>query len=149
VQARTPWQRVSQALPWYGFGIGVLIRLYRWLVLAVIAPETWTSILGTIAVGVVLMCGLATTHFASFSLRSWRWRAPLLGLCIGAGDAVTSLLLTLLHKERGGHALATLADWPGAAVTVVLTRVLVVSLFAAVLAVVVTALRKAEDALPE
>jgi hypothetical protein len=108
-------------------------------------PEAWGALLLAIAIGVALMCALATGHLANFTLRSWRWRAPALGALIGVGEGIASLVLTLLNQERVGRSLATMADLPGTVLSAVVTRALVVSLFAAALAVVVVGLRKNEE----
>jgi hypothetical protein len=131
------------SLPFYGVLVGILARGYRWLVLTVIAPVGLAGVLGTITIGLILLCGLAAVHLANFTLRSWRWRAPLLGAVIGLGEMAASLVLTGFGQERVGRAVATYADWPGSAVSVVASRAVVVSLFALVLAAVVVGLRKA------
>ena len=145
LEHKTTLRRASLSLPLYGIGGGVLIRLYRWGVLAVITPERLGPILATIAIGVALMCALAAGHLANFTLRSWRWRAPALGALMGAGEGIASLVLTLVHQERIGRSLATMAELPGTVLNAVVTRALIVSLFAAVLAVVVMGLRKSEE----
>jgi hypothetical protein len=139
----TTLRRLSLSLSFYGVVVGVLARTYRWVALTVIAPTGLAGILGSISVGVVLICGLAALHLANFTLKSWRWRAPALGAVIGVGEMATSLGLTALGQERLGRAVATFADWPGSAVSVVISRTVVVTLFAAVLAAVVVALRRA------
>ena len=145
IEHKTTLRRFSLSLPLYGVGCGILLRLYRWGVLALATPEGWGAILVAIAIGVALMCALATGHLANFTLRSWRWRAPALGALIGAGEAIASLVLTLVHQERVGRSLATMAEWPWTALNAVVTRALIVSLFAAALAVVVVGLRKGEE----
>jgi hypothetical protein len=145
LEHKTTLRRASLSLPLYGLGCGVLMRLYRWGVLALATPEGWGAILITIAIGVALMCALAAGHLANFTLRSWRWRAPALGALIGAGEGIASLVLTLVHQERVGHSLATMAEWPGTVLNAVVTRALIVSLFAAALAAVVVGLRKGEE----
>jgi hypothetical protein len=145
LEHKTTLRRASLSLPLYGLGCGVLIRLYRWGVLAVVKPEGWTAILVAIAIGVALMCALAAGHLANFTLRSWRWRAPALGALIGAGEGIASLVLTLVNQERVGRSLATVSEWPGTVLNAVVTRALIVSLFAAALAVVVVGLRKNEE----
>jgi hypothetical protein len=145
LEHKTRLRRISLWLPGYGIGIGVVVRLYRWGVLSVIAPEGWGAVLGTIAIGVLLICALATGHLMNFSLPSWKWRAPALGAFLALGESAMSLVLTFLHQERLGRALATVADWPSSALNILLTRVLVVSLYALVLAAVVVALRRAEQ----
>ena len=135
-------RRLSLSLPWYGVASGVVVHLYRWLVLAVFMPRSLTMVLLALGVGIAVMCALATGHLANYTLRHWRWRAPALAVYIAVGEIVTSLVLTLLNQERLGKDIATLADWPSGVLTVLWTRVLVVCVYAFVLAVVVAALQR-------
>jgi hypothetical protein len=141
-QQQTAWRRFSLSLPWFGVVGGVALHAYRWGALSALVPRELSVVLAEVAIGVALMCALTAGHLANFTLRSWRWRAPALGAFIALGESVTALVLTVLHMERLGRAEATLADWPASVVTILLTRVVVVSLFALILSVVVAALRK-------
>jgi hypothetical protein len=141
-EEQTALRRLSLSLPWFGFVSGVALHAYRWAALSAFAPRALGVILVEVALGVALMCALTAGHLANFTLRSWRWRAPALGGFIALGESVTGLLLTLLHQERLGRADATFADWPASVLTTLVTRVLIVSLFALILSVVVVALRK-------
>jgi hypothetical protein len=105
-------------------------------------PHELGVILAEVAIGVALMCALTAGHLANFTLRSWRWRAPALGAFMALGESVAALCLTVLHMERLGRVEATLADWPASVFAILLTRVVIVSLFALILSVVVVALRK-------
>jgi hypothetical protein len=145
IEHQTRLRRVVLSLPWYGLGCGVILRAYRWLVLTALAPAGWGSILITITIGVVLICALATAHLANFTLRTWRWRAPLLGAFFGLGESLASLVLTLLGQERMGRSAATLAEWPATLLNVLLTRTVIVSLFALALGAVVVGLRERAD----
>jgi len=141
-QQQTAWRRFSLSLPWFGFASGLVLHAYRWAALSALVPRQLGVILAEVAIGVALMCVFTTGHLANYTLRSWRWRAPALGAFIALGESVAALVLTLLHMEQLGRADATLADWPASVLTILLTRVVVVSLFALVLSVVVAALRK-------
>jgi hypothetical protein len=145
LEEKTTLQRITLNLAWYGVAIGVVMRLYRWAVLAVIAPESLGAVLGTIGFGVILMCALVTGHLANRSLKSWPWRVPAIGALVALGESVTSLVLTLVHQERMGRDMATLPDWPGSAVSILLSRVVIVGVFGLVLSGVVVAVRKATD----
>ena len=145
LEEKTTLQRITLNLAWYGVGIGVVMRLYRWGVLVAIAPESLGAVLGTIGFGVILLCVLVTGHLANRSLKSWPWRVPAIAALITLGESVTSLVLTLLHQERLGRGPATLADWPGSVVSILVSRVLIVFVFALVLSGVVVAIRKAAD----
>ena len=141
-QQQTAWRRFTLSLPWFGFASGVVLHAYRWAALSALVPRQLGVILAEVAIGVALMCALTAGHLANFTLRSWKWRAPALGAFIALGECVTALFLTLLHMERLGRAEATLADWPASVLTILITRVVIVSLFALILSVVVAALRK-------
>lgn len=127
-------------LPWYGTATGVVLHLYRCFVLAVIVPRGWGAVIGTLALGVVLLCAASAAHLANHAPHSWRWRAPALGAFIALGEALTSLVLIAAGAERIGRATAVWGDWPQLALSILLSRVLVVALFALVLAVMVKAL---------
>jgi hypothetical protein len=138
------WRRVALSLPWYGIAVGVVVRAYRWTVLAFVPASAGGLVLVSLVVGLALLCGLATLHLSHFTLRSWRLRAPLLGAFIALGESATSLVLTIAGQERLGRAAAALSDWPSVAFGVLYSRVVVVSLFALALAAAVIVVRKAE-----
>lgn len=135
-------RRFTLSITWFGIATGVASRVYRWAILSTIAPTRLGLTLIAIGIGVGGMCALAATHLASYTLRTWRWRAPVLGASIALGESITSLLLTFVHEERLGRSVATLAEWPSTVASVLLSRVAIVSLFALVLSAVVVALRK-------
>jgi hypothetical protein len=141
-QEQTAWRRFTLSLPWFGVASGVALHAYRWGALSTLVPRELSVVLAEVAIGVALLCALTAGHLANYTLRSWRWRAPALGAFIALGESATALVLTMLHLERLGRAEATLADWPASVLTILLTRVVVVSLFALILSVVVAALRK-------
>jgi hypothetical protein len=144
IQELSAVRRLSVSLLWFGVCAGVVVRGYRWAAMSLLPTQTGGVLLGSIMVGLALLCGLATLHLANFTLRSWRWRAPALGALIGVGESAASLVLTVVGQERLGSTVAVLSDWPDVAVGVVLSRAVVVSLFALVLAAVVVVLRRAE-----
>ena len=141
-QGQTALRRLTVSLPWYGIVAGVVVHAYRWAALSTFVPRGFGMILVEVSIGVALICALTASHLANFTLRSWRWRAPAFGAFIALGESVLGLVLTLLHQERLGRAEATLGEWPSSVLAILLSRVLIVSLFALVLAVVVVALRK-------
>jgi hypothetical protein len=121
---------------------GVVLRLYRSIVLTHGSGASWIYIVGTFLVGIVFMCGMATGHLANYPLRRWLWRAPLFALGVVAGEMATSLLLILAGREPTGTARARFGDWPGMALSTFWTRELAVCLWAAVLALIVTLVRR-------
>ena len=141
--------RLVLSLPWFGVTIGVVLRAYRWAALTFIPPSAGGVVLVSLVIGLALLCGLSTLHLANFTLRSWRGRAPALGAFIALGESAASLALIAIGQERLARATATLADWPGAALGILYSRVLVLSLYALALAAVVIVLRRADLASEE
>lgn len=130
-------RRLTLRLLPYALTVGVALRLYRWAVLTLLAPEGPLLLIVAVVLGTGVLGALTAGHLASFPLLAWKWRAPLFGVCVALGESLTSLLLTLAGQERVGRAAATLADWLPNTLWLLATRVAVVAAFAAVLAVVV------------
>lgn len=120
---------------------GVALRLYRAIVVGAMAQADWLFVTGTLALGVGFLLGMATLHLGNYPVHRWLWRAPLFALVAAAAEMLVSLLLILVRREPLGTGWATLRDWPGMAGSVVLGRVLAVSLFALLLAGVVQFVR--------
>lgn len=138
-------RRFSVNVVLYGLAAGVLLRLYRWAVLTVVGPQEALTYLATVIVGVALLGAMSAGHLANFTLRAWRWRAPLFALVVVVGESLTSLALTLAHQERIGRSAATLADWLPTTLGLLWSRLLIVAAFAVVLSAVVTLLRRTID----
>jgi hypothetical protein len=145
ITALSAGRRLSLSLVWVGLSTGVIVRAYRWAILTFVDSPSWGVLLSTLVAGILLLCALVTVHLANFTVRTWKWRAPALGACVALGEAATSLLLIVVGQERLGRATATLADWPSMAAGALVSRVLVVSLYAMVLSAVVILLRKTVD----
>lgn len=144
IQELSAWRRLSVSRLGSGVAIGVIVRGYRWLMLTLFPSPSGALVLVLLVSGLALLCGLATLHLANFTLRSWRTRAPLLGVIIALGEAATSLVLVALGQERIGRVVATFGDWPSIAFGILYSRLIVVSLFALVLAAAVLVLRKTD-----
>ena len=120
---------------------GVALRLYRALVLSLIAPSGWLVLGVGLAVGLVFLLGMAAAHLGNFPVQRWLWRAPAFGALAGAAEALTSLALVAMSREPLGSTRATLGDWPSMAFSMIVTRTVVICLFALVLAAVVQGVR--------
>lgn len=120
---------------------GVALRLYRAIIVGNSAQAGWIFVASTLALGVVLLLGMATLHLGNFPVHRWLWRAPLFGLVAAVAELVTSFLLVQTGREPLGSGWATTRDWVRMAPWVLLTRVAVVSLFALLLAGVVQVVR--------
>lgn len=121
---------------------GIVLRLYRAVVLTRGAPESWAYVYGAVLVGSLFFLVMATLHLANFTVRRWLWRAPAFALVEVAAEMLTSLALIAVHREPVGSARAGFHDWLSLAATVFVSRVLGLLLFAAVLAGVVQLVRQ-------
>ncbi len=121
---------------------GVVLRFYRAIVLTHGSATSWLYIVGTFVLGVVFVCSMTTGHLANYPLRKWIWRAPLFAFGVVVGEMVTSLLLILVGREPTGTARAGWNDWPGMALSTFWTRELTVCAWAALLALIVTVVRR-------
>ena len=141
-------RKLTLSLPAMAVIAGALVRLIRVGVSEI--TVSWWGVFGAIALGLVVLLTTATAHLGNYPVKQWLWRAPLFGLAEGAAEAGVSALLTVLGVERLGSTRAHLSDWPSMATdTIVGTpglafldgRIVMVSLFALVLAGVVQVVR--------
>lgn len=142
------FRKLTLSLPAMAVIAGLLVRLIRVGVSGISA--SWWGVFGAIALGLIVLLTIATAHLGNYPVKQWLWRAPLFGLAEGAAEAGVSALLTVIGLERLGSTSARLSDWPSMATdTIVGTpglafldgRVVMVSLFALVLAGVVQVVR--------
>lgn len=142
------FRKLTLSLPAMAVIAGLLVRLIRVGVSGISA--SWWGVFGAIALGLIVLLTMATAHLGNYPVKQWLWRAPLFGLAEGAAEAGVSALLTVIGVERLGSTSARLSDWPSMATdTIVGTpglafldgRVVMVSLFALVLAGVVQVVR--------
>lgn len=142
------FRKLTLSLPAMAVIAGLLVRLIRVGVSGISA--SWWGVFGAIALGLIVLLTMATAHLGNYPVKQWLWRAPLFGLAEGAAEAGVSALLTVIGLERLGSTSARLSDWPSMATdTIVGTpglafldgRVVMVSLFALVLAGVVQVVR--------
>jgi hypothetical protein len=142
------FRKLTLSLPAMAVISGVLVRLIRVGVSGISA--SWWGVFGAIALGLVVLLTIATAHLGNYPVRQWLWRAPLFGLAEGAAEAGVSALLTVMGVERLGSTRAHLSDWPSMATDTIIGtpglvfldgRVVMVSLFALILAGVVQVVR--------
>lgn len=141
MQETPAFRRLTLSLVEMAVVTGVLLRVYRALVRAYAGDASWMYLGGTIALGVLVLCGVATLHLGNYPIRQWLWRAPAFAALEAAAEMVTSFALIALRRERIGSAAATYADWQELAAQTLLARVVVVVSFALVLAGVVQLVR--------
>jgi hypothetical protein len=120
---------------------GVLFRLYRALSMTMGPTGNWLYFGGTFVLGVLFILGMATLHLGNFPLHRWLWRAPVFAALEAAAEALTSFALILAHREPIGSERAHSHDWLEIAATTFVWRLVVVSLFALLLAGVVQFVR--------
>src|SRR5687767_5220935 len=141
-------RKLTLSLPAMAAISGVLVRLIRVGISGISA--SWWGVFGAIALGLIVLLTIATAHLGNYPVKQWLWRAPLFGLAEGAAEAGVSALLTAMGVERLGSTRAHLSDWPSMATDTIIGtpglafldgRVVMVSLFALVLAGVVQVVR--------
>ena len=120
---------------------GVIVRLYRAVVLTHSSGNSGLSLAVSFLVGAGFVLLMATIHLSRFPLRTWSWRAPAFAAIESAVEGIVSLGLIAAHREPLGTGAATFRDWPVIAGTIMLRHVIVISVFALLLALTVRLVR--------
>lgn len=134
------FSRLARSIVEIALVTGVLVRLFR--AVAITRNTGGGLYYATMLVlggGFVLL--MATVHLSRFPLRQWTWRAPAFAVLESAFESIASLFLIAAHREPLGTGAATFGDWPGMAGSIFLRHTIVLSLFAAVLALTVKLVR--------
>lgn len=139
VQEPAFFRRLSLSIVAMALLAGIVSRLLRWAVMGSSGSNLWLAV--GMVLGVFAMLGLTTAHLGNFPVRHWVWRAPLFGFLAGVAEAATSAGLIALGVERLGTTLARWQDWVAGVGQLILMRLLLVSIFAAILAVAVQGVR--------
>jgi hypothetical protein len=134
-------RRFSMSPVAMGVATALLVRPYRALTLSVGPTDSLLYVGAAFIVGQVIVLGMATLHLGNFTLRRWLRLAPIFAITEAATEAVLSLLLIAIGMERLGSTRAVFADWSGIAFNILLWRVLVVLLYALLLAGIVQLVR--------
>jgi hypothetical protein len=142
LQETPGFRRLTLSLVEMAVVTGVLLRVYRAFALANATGDNWLYLGGTIAIGVLFLCAMATLHLGNYPVRHWLWRAPAFVGIEVASEMLVSALLMVLHRERYGSARADLGDWPAMAIQTLFIRFAVVTSFALVLGAVVQVVRR-------
>jgi len=122
---------------------GVVLRLYRAIVLTHGPSGSWLYLGGAVAVAVVLFFGMATLHLGNYTVRRWLWRVPAFAVIEAVAEMATSAVLIAAGREPLGTGRAHFRNWWGMAAEVVAMRLVTLTLFAVVLAGIVTLVRYA------
>lgn len=139
VQIREPaaFARLAQSLIDMALVTGIVSRLYRAVVLSRAEAPTGAWVAMTLGFGALFLLGMATIHLSRFSLREWLWRAPGFAAAEALVEMLVSLVLIALSREPLGTGAAHFRDWPLMAGRTLMWRVLMISIFALLLAGIV------------
>ena len=121
---------------------GVVLRLLRSIALTQGPADSWLYLGGTFVVGTIVLFGMATAHLGNYPISHWLWRAPTFAAIEAAAEMLVSVPLIAAGREPMGSTRATFADWPAMALETLVTRVVVMIVFAAILASVVQLVRR-------
>jgi len=135
------FRRLSLSLFEMALLTGIVLRLLRALTFTH-GRASWLFYGAAFVVGLLILLGMTTAYLANWTLRSWVWRAPLFALVETAGEMGTSLLLIAMRREPMGAVRAEFHDWPSMALWVLLQNQLAVGVWAALLAGVITFVRR-------
>lgn len=132
-----PFRHLSMSLVEMAVLTGVIMRVYRALVLSRAEGGDIAYLAISIAVGMALLLGMLTMHLGNYTVRNWAWRAPAFAVIEVAAEVVVSLGLIWLGREPLGSLRATFDDWPGLVARTATIRIVAICLFTLLLAGVV------------
>lgn len=139
------FQRISQSLVETAVLTGIVIRVLHVVFSTHAASHLdWHAFFGSFVLLPILLLAMATVHLANFPVKEWLWRAPVFALTEAVAEAVSSLVLIELGRERWGTVRAEIGDWPHIAGTILILRLVIVCLFVLVLGLIVQAIRRRE-----
>ncbi|MBL0169798.1 MAG: hypothetical protein IPP90_03565 [Gemmatimonadaceae bacterium] len=127
---------------------GLVLRLYRALMLGLTATGSLAAFVGGLIVGALFLCGMLTWHLGNFPIKRWPMRVLAFILIEVAAELGMSSLLIGFGRERLGSRLATWADWWPMAGQTLMERGIMLTLFALVLAASVQIVRRSLDKRP-
>ena len=112
---------------------GVLIRLFRALILTHGPVDSLAYLGAGLALGAIFLLTMATLHLGRFPMKEWPWRAAVFAVVETAAEMATSLALIAMHREPWGTVRAEYQDWQAMARGVAFWRFLTLMLFALLL----------------
>lgn len=137
VREPAAFARLARSLIDMALVTGIVSRLYRAMVLSRADSPTGTYVAVTLSIGAIFILLMASLHLGRFALRDWLWRAPAFAAAEGAAEMVTSAVLIALNREPLGSGAAHFHDWPLMFVRTIGWRVVTISVFALLLALIV------------
>jgi len=137
VQEHRSFRGISMSTVEMALITGVVLRIYRAVVLSRGADAGLLYLGSTFALGVILLFGMMTLHLGNYTIRHWLWRAPSFAVIEAIAESLTSLALIALHREPLGSTAAVFADWPALVRETFGWRVTAIALFTLLLSGVV------------
>ncbi|HEX5437946.1 MAG TPA: hypothetical protein VFW98_12350 [Gemmatimonadaceae bacterium] len=119
----------------------IVIRALRWVVFALGPGRSWWIALGSILLGIIILLGFVSAHLGNYPIRQWLWRAPVFAFIESAAEIALSALLIAAGVARLGTRYERWHDLPAVAARIVIIRLVIVLVFALVLAAVVQIVR--------
>ena len=124
---------------------GLLLRVYRALVLGATMTTGWVAFVLGLTLGVLFFCGMLTWHLGNFPVRRWPLRVLAFVLFEVTAELGMSSLLIGFGRERFGSRVAAWGDWWPMAGQTLVERTLVAAVFVLVLAASVQLVRRLLD----
>ena len=135
------FRRISYSLVEMALVTGVLLRLYRVIVLTH-GSNNWLYIGGTVALGLLFLVGMLTAHLANYPIHQYVWRAAAFAGLETVGEMAVSALLIAVGLEANGTVRAHWDDWIGLSLNALLYRGLAILLWTLILAGAVQIVRR-------
>ena len=135
----TALRRFSRSIAEMGLITGVLLRIFRSVVLTHATSGLWFVAMLTIAA--LFLVGMATAHIANYPLYRWVWRVPAFVALEVFGEMATSLFLIWLGREPYGAVRAHMIDWPSLMIRSFLIRGAIIVAWSLILSAIVVIVR--------
>ncbi|HEX6966770.1 MAG TPA: hypothetical protein VF166_13325 [Gemmatimonadaceae bacterium] len=130
-------RRLSLSLVGMATVAAVILHAVWWTVRAYgTGHALWLVPVG-ILVRVIILLAFATGHLGNFPIRQWLWRAPMFAIVASAAETAISAVLIAFGWERLGTQYEHWHDLPSRAAALLIGHLVLVILFAIVLAGVV------------
>ncbi|MEP6690782.1 MAG: hypothetical protein ABJD07_06465 [Gemmatimonadaceae bacterium] len=133
--------RISRVLPAMALATGIAVRVWRDVLLASSSSSSWIYLIVTYIGQAVILLSCTAAHLGNYPLKRWLWRAPVFAVLTGAAEAGASWVLIAMHYERLGTDYAHSHEWAGLAVLAVGSDVVLIIVFAILLAIVMQVIR--------
>ena len=127
------------------FVTGLVLRIYRAIVLGATMSAGWVAFVMGLTGGVLILCGMLTWHLGNFPIRRWPSRVVAFVIIEVIAELGVSSLLIGINRERFGSRVAVWGDWWPMAFQTLVERAIVMVGFALVLAGCVQIVRRLLD----